>query len=67
MLFVGDNLHVDVYGAQRSGIRGVHFDPPVRGLAVAPPVEMKEEVVPFARITRLVELLAVVDRRMKDE
>ena len=57
MLFIGDNVYVDVYGAQRSGIRGIHFDPPVRGLAVAPHVELPEAVTPFARITRLPQLL----------
>jgi putative hydrolase of the HAD superfamily len=70
MLFVGDNLHADVLGAQRSGIRGVHFDPPVRGLAVAPHVEGIGDVVPFARITRLLDLIDVVDRvnrTMNDE
>ena len=61
MMFVGDNLHVDVYGAQRLGIRGVHFVPPVRGTAVAPATEIGEEVVPHASVTRLEELLEVVD------
>jgi putative hydrolase of the HAD superfamily len=60
MVFVGDNIYVDVYGAQRSGIRGVHFEPPQKGLAVAPHVEMREKVEPFARITRLHELLAII-------
>lgn len=62
MLFVGDNVYVDVYGAQLSGIRGVHFDPPVRGLAVAPKVEMKEEVQPWARVTRLSDIIALLDK-----
>jgi putative hydrolase of the HAD superfamily len=57
MMFVGDNLYVDVYGAQRAGIHGVHFDPPTRGLAVAPHVELPESVEPYARITRLSDLL----------
>lgn len=61
MAFVGDNLHVDVYGAQRVGMRAVHFVPPVRGTAVAPPVEMDEEVVPDARVTRLEELIGVIE------
>lgn len=68
MLFVGDNLHVDVYGAQRLGMRGVHFVPPVRGTAVAPPIDIGEEVVPHAQVTRLEELLSVVDGlRLNDE
>jgi putative hydrolase of the HAD superfamily len=57
MMFIGDNVYVDVYGAQRSGIRGIHFDPPERGLAVAPPVELPEQVTPFATIRRLPDLL----------
>ena len=61
MLFVGDNLYADVHGAQRCGMRGVHFDPPERGTAVAPPVKIDFEITPLARITRLVELLVVVD------
>lgn len=61
MAFVGDNLYVDIYGAQRCGMRAVHFDPPVRGTAVAPPVEPPCEVVPDARIRRLADLLAVID------
>ncbi|HVS33729.1 MAG TPA: HAD family hydrolase [Thermoanaerobaculia bacterium] len=67
MLFVGDNTYVDVYGAQRAGMRAIHFDPPVRGTAVAPHVEAGEEVVPFARVTRLRDVVALVDERMKDE
>jgi len=34
MLFVGDNLYVDVHGAQSAGMRAVHFVPRVRGTAV---------------------------------
>jgi putative hydrolase of the HAD superfamily len=61
MMFVGDNLYVDVHGAQRVGMRGVHFEPPVRGTAVAPHVEHGLEIVPDARITALAELVRVVD------
>lgn len=64
--FVGDNLYVDVHGAQRSGMRGIHFEPPVRGTAVAPPVEHGLEIVADARITALPELLRVVET-MNDE
>ncbi len=60
MMFVGDNLYVDVHGAQRLGMRGVHFDPPVRGTAIAPAVEHGLEIVADARVTRLADLLAVV-------
>lgn len=61
MMFVGDNLHADVYGAQRCGMRAVHFTPPTRGTAVAPPVTMEEEIVPHATVTRLEELMPIVD------
>lgn len=66
MMFVGDNLYVDVHGAQRCGMRAVHFEPPVRGTAVAPPVEHGLEIVADARISRLAELVAVVET-MNDE
>lgn len=61
MVFIGDNVYVDVHGAQRAGMRGVHFDPPVRGTAIAPPVEHGLEIVPDARITTLAELPAVIE------
>lgn len=61
MMFVGDNLYVDVLGAKRCGMRAVHFVPEVRGTAVAPHVE-HEDVEPDATITRLHELLPVIDR-----
>lgn len=66
ILFVGDNLYADVHGAQRCGMRAVHFDPPARGTAVAPPVEHGLEIAPDARIARLTDLLSVVER-MKAE
>ncbi len=56
MLFVGDNLYVDVHGAQRCGMRAVHFDPPARGEAVAPPVAHYLTIVPDAVIRDLREL-----------
>jgi putative hydrolase of the HAD superfamily len=62
MIFVGDNLHVDVFGAQQCGITAVHFQPPQRGTAVAPPVGIESNVVPDARITRLEELIPLLDR-----
>jgi putative hydrolase of the HAD superfamily len=65
MLFVGDNLFVDILGAKRCGMRAVHFVPPVRGTAVAPAVE-HEEVEADATIAHLRELLPLVER-MKDE
>jgi putative hydrolase of the HAD superfamily len=60
MMFVGDNLYVDVHGAQRCGMRGVHFDPPTRGTAIAPAVEHGLEITPHARVTRLPDLLPIV-------
>lgn len=58
-LFVGDNLYVDVHGAQRCGMRAVHFIPRVRGTAVAPHVEHGLEIVPDATIRDLRELLGI--------
>ena len=60
MMFVGDNLYVDVYGAQRLGITAVHFDPPTRGTAIAPPVDHGLDIVPHATIRDLRELLDVI-------
>jgi HAD superfamily hydrolase (TIGR01662 family) len=60
MLFVGDNLYVDVHGAQRCGMRGVHFIPRVRGTAVAPHVDHGLAIVADATIRDLRELLDLV-------
>jgi len=60
MVFVGDNLYVDIYGAQRCGIRAVHFDPETRGVAVAPHVDHDHEIVPDATIRSLAELPGVI-------
>jgi putative hydrolase of the HAD superfamily len=62
LVFVGDNLYVDVHGAQRCGMRGVHFIPPSRGTAVAPHVDHGLEIVPDAVIRDLRELPAILDR-----
>ena len=61
MLFVGDNLYVDVYGALQCGITAVHFIPPQRGTAVAPPVEHDLEIQPDAPISDLRELLPLIE------
>ncbi|HSP14537.1 MAG TPA: HAD family hydrolase [Thermoanaerobaculia bacterium] len=58
MLFIGDNLYVDVYGAKRCGMTAVHFQPPVRGTAVAPAVEV--EVEADATVSDLRDLLTVL-------
>jgi putative hydrolase of the HAD superfamily len=62
MVFVGDNLYADVHGAQRCGMRAVHFDPPVRGTAVAPHVDHGLEIVPDARVTSLADVLNAIER-----
>jgi putative hydrolase of the HAD superfamily len=62
MLFVGDNLYVDVYGAQRCGMRAVHFIPPQRGTAVAPDVDHGLTIEPDATIYDLRELIEVTSR-----
>jgi len=61
MVFIGDNLYVDVHGAQRCGMQAIHFEPAVRGTAVAPPVDHGLEIVPDATIHRLPEVLEVID------
>lgn len=61
MVFIGDNPYVDVHGAQRAGMHGVLFVPPVRGTAVAPHVEHGLEIVPSAIVTSLRELPGVIE------
>jgi putative hydrolase of the HAD superfamily len=63
MMFVGDNLYVDVHGAQRCGMKAVHFAPPVRGDAVAPHVDHGLEITPDATVASLTEVLALVEHR----
>ncbi|MFP5245051.1 MAG: HAD family hydrolase [Thermoanaerobaculia bacterium] len=60
LVFVGDNLYVDVHGAQKTGMRGIHFEPPVRGTAVAPHIDHGLEIVPDARVTFLPDILEVI-------
>jgi putative hydrolase of the HAD superfamily len=59
--FIGDNIYADVHGAQSVGMRAIHFDPPVRGTAVAPPIEHGLQIVPDATIRSLRELVHVID------
>jgi len=61
-MFVGDNLYVDVHGAKSCGMLGVHFLPPQRGTAIAPPVDHGLEIVPDATITHLRQLSDFCDR-----
>lgn len=61
MVFVGDNLYADVYGAQRCGMTAVHFIPPKRGTAVAHPVDHGLEIVADATITDLRELPPIIN------
>jgi len=63
MMFVGDNLYVDVHGAQRLGMTAIHFDPPTRGTAIAPPFDHGLDIVPHATIRDLRELIDVVGGR----
>jgi putative hydrolase of the HAD superfamily len=56
MVFVGDNLYVDVHGAKSCGMFAVHFISPQRGTAIAPAVDHGLEIVPDATITDLREL-----------
>ncbi len=62
MVFVGDNLYADVHGAQRLGMRGIHFVPEKRGTAVAPPVDHGLEIVPDAVVRELREVIPFVER-----
>ena len=62
MVFIGDNLYVDVHGAQRCGMRGIHFIPPKRGTAVAPAVDHGLEIVPDATVRDLREITEVIEQ-----
>ena len=62
MAFIGDNLYVDVHGAQRVGMRGIHFVPEKRGTAVAPAVDHGLEIVPDATVRDLRELVPVIEQ-----
>ena len=59
MIFIGDNVYADVYGAQRCGMLAVHFAPPERGTAVAPDVDHGMTIEPHATVCNLPEILAL--------
>lgn len=61
VVFVGDNLFSDVWGAKQAGMRAVHFDPPFRGTAIGPITRRVENVLPDARITSLRELPLILE------
>jgi putative hydrolase of the HAD superfamily len=61
MLFVGDNLYVDVHGAQQCGMRTIHFVPSIRGTAVAPEANHDLSIEPDATVRDLQELVAVIE------
>jgi putative hydrolase of the HAD superfamily len=61
MLFVGDNLYADVYGAQKCGMAAVHFVPPQRGTAVAPPVDHDHVIEPAGTIHDLRDLVPLLE------
>ncbi|HVT45282.1 MAG TPA: HAD family hydrolase [Thermoanaerobaculia bacterium] len=60
VLFVGDDLYADVFGAQRCGMKAVHFMPESKGVAVARPIEHGLTIIPDATIRSLAQLPAVV-------
>jgi putative hydrolase of the HAD superfamily len=62
IVFVGDNLYVDVYGAQQCGMRAIHYTPRVLGTAVAPPVEHGLEIVADATIDDMRNVADALDR-----
>ena len=61
IIFIGDNLYVDVYGAQQSGMKGIHFIPSQRGTAIAPHVEHGLDIVADATIRDLREVPHAID------
>lgn len=60
IVFVGDNLYADVAGAQQCGMTAIHFDPPSRGLAVAPPSALPVNLIPHRTIRSMRELPAAL-------
>ncbi|HEU5162823.1 MAG TPA: HAD family hydrolase [Thermoanaerobaculia bacterium] len=61
IVFVGDNLYADVWGAQQAGMRAVHFDNPARGQAIGPLTREVGPIAPHATIRSLRELPALLE------
>jgi len=66
LIFVGDNLYVDVLGAQRCGMIGIHFQPSSRGTAVAPIPDHELIIEPHATIHDLRQLPQAIDALSAD-
>jgi HAD superfamily hydrolase (TIGR01549 family) len=64
VVFVGDNVEVDVAGAKAMGMFAVLFVPSERGTAVAPPRGDGEPIEPDATIRSLIELPPILERLM---
>lgn len=60
MMFVGDNLFADVWGAQQCGMEAVHFAPPKRGKAVGEPTSDDWELRPYPTVTHLSEIVPLL-------
>lgn len=65
MMFVGDNLFADVWGAQRCGIEAVHFAPPTRGNAVGQPTHDDWELREYSKVEHLGELVSLLREAVK--
>jgi putative hydrolase of the HAD superfamily len=61
IVFVGDNLYADVWGAQQAGMRAVFFDNPARGQAIGPRTREVGTIEPDATIRSLRELPRVLE------
>ena len=60
MMFVGDNLFADVWGAQQCGMEAVHFAPPKRGNAVGEPTSDEWELRPYPTVAHLSEIVPLL-------
>ncbi len=62
IVFIGDNLYADVWGAKQAGMRAVHFDNPKRGQAIGGPTREVGPITPDATIRSLRELPPLLER-----